>query len=369
MMQTTVPQSNPDTTAQNGSNSGAKGETPSSNTGLNSHRIDSGLSIRVDTLAVVFRQVPDESAARAIIDLLQQTFDEFIEFHPDLPTTNGKRWDGHSTSSLRGLKVWWDNPTEDKPGQLYCYLGGAVLGAATHRAAQDLFACLGAMYGADCKRFDVALDDYDKTIPLDQVEHDARAGHYAYVESHQFIESGKRGKDAVGKTIYLGSAKSNKLIRIYDKSTQTGGEVDAIRIEVQFRDSKAMAAYLGWIDFDAGAGVDVAAPSYLAQLVTGAVRFCDRAKGDKNIERCPMLPWWEALVDRVGQGIKVAAPRVVKTLERCMAWVDHQVAPTIALLKRAMGDGFANYIDAVTTLGDERLTPRHLAIIAIEGYA
>jgi DNA relaxase NicK len=319
-------------------------------------------------LAVVFRQVPTEGDALTIIDLLQQTFDDHIEFHPDLPDTNGKRWDGHSTTSLRGTKVWWDAPTDDKAGQLYCYFGGAVLGAATHRAAQDLFACLSAMYGGDCKRFDVALDDFDKEIPLDQVELDVRAGNVSGSRSFQFTESGKIGEAATGKTIYLGSAQSDKRIRIYDKSTQTGGEVDAIRVEVQFRDSKAQTAFLGWIDFDAGA-VDVGAPQYLAALVTGAVKFCDRSKGDKNIDRCPMLPWWENLVNRVGQGIKVAAPRVVKTLEKCMGWIDYQVSRSLALIKRAMGDGFTHYIDAVTTLGDERLTAREFAILAIEGYA
>lgn len=366
MLQTKIPQVNADSTSQGASRSRAKGETPASNTGLNSQKLQPDLSIRVDTLAVVFRQVPDLGAALSIKELLELTFDDFIEFHPDLPTTMGKRWDGHSTDSLRGTKLWWAAPTEDKPGQLYCYFGGAVLGAATHKAAQDLFACLSAMYGGECKRFDVALDDYAKAIPLDQVEHDARAGRYAYVDSYQLVESGKRGGNTVGKTIYLGSTKSDKLIRIYDKSAQTDGMIDAIRLEVQFRDSKADPAFKGWIDFDAGA-VELAAPQYLAALVTGAVKFCDRSQGDKNIDRCPMLSWWQELVDRAAQGIKVAAPRVVKTLEKAMAYVDHQVGPTLAMLRLALGETFGPMIDAVVNCSMERLRPRHHAIIALEG--
>ena len=366
MLQTKIPQSNTDTTAQVESRSRAKGETPASNTGLNSQNLQSDLSVRVDTLAIVFRQVQTEDDARAIIDLLQQTFDESIEFHPDQPDTNGKRWDGHSTSSLRGLRVWWAAPTDDDPGQLYCYFGGAVLGAATHKSAQDTLACLSAMYGGECKRFDVALDDYAKAIPLDQVESDIRASNVSGVRSFTITESGRIGESATGKTIALGSPQSDKRLVIYDKSVESDGQIDAIRMEVRFRDKKADLAFKGWIDFDAGA-VDLAAPGYLAALVTGAVKFCDRSQGDKNIDRCPMLPWWAALVERAAQGIRVAVPRVVKTLEKSMEWVDSQVGPTLAMLSLALGETFGPMIDAVVTCSMERLRPRHHAIIALEG--
>jgi len=366
MLQTKIPQLNADPTSQGASRSRAKGETPASNTGLNSQKLQPDLSIRVDTLAIVFRQVPDLGAALSIKELLELTFDESIEFHPDLPDTNGKPWDGHSTDSLRGTRLWWDNPTEDKPGQLYCYLGGAVLGAATHKAAQDTLACLSAMYGGECKRFDVALDDYAKKIPLDQVEADIRAANVSGVRSFTVTESGRIGESATGKTIALGSPQSDKRLVIYDKSVESGGEIDAIRMEVRFRDKKADLAFKGWIDFDAGA-VDLAAPQYLAALVTGAVKFCDRSQGDKNIDRCPMLSWWQELVDRAAQGIKVAAPRVVKTLEKAMAYVDHQVGPTLAMLRLALGETFGPMIEAVVNDSIERLRPRHYAIIALEG--
>lgn len=365
-MQTTVPQLQ-QTSANSGSQKRAAGKTPPSNTGLNSQNLQSDLSIRVDWCSLALREVPSLAAALEIIDLVQQVFDEAIEFHPDLPTSMGKRWDGHSPKSLRGTRLWWERPREDKPGTLLISLPGAVLAAATYQDAHDCLQLLAGAYGGECKRFDIALDDYAKEIPLDEVEAAARGGHYAYAESHQFQESARRGQSSTpGKTIYLGSAQSDKRIRFYDKTVQSDGEIDAIRLEVQFRDDRANKVFQGWLDFDPDAVIDGGVP-YLGAVVMGAIRFCDRSSGEKNIDRCPVLHWWAALEARVAQGLRVPCVQQPKSLERSQRWIEFQVMPTLAMLHDCNPDGFNAYVDALVALGRERYSFMHRAIIGKEG--
>jgi hypothetical protein len=345
-------------------------QAPVSNTGQNSQKLSEGLTVKVDTIAGVCRNVPGLSDAYAIITLLEETFSDRIEFKPDEPTTMGKRWDGHTKSSLRGLRVWWQKPTDHEPGQLYIYAGGQVLGAATHKAAHDAFTWLGYAYHFEGKRFDVAIDDYDKGTPLEAVEAAAIAGNYAYCASHQIMESARRGENP-GKTVYFGSPKSNKRVRCYDKSVESGGEIDAIRWEVQLRDDKADYAITRWLTLEPSDLTGEGA-RFLASLVTGGVHLCDRSDNEKNIDRCEVLPFWADFLARAAEGLRIPCPKKAPLLERSLEWLQNQVAPTLGVVRRVFGEGFDTYMEALIGGGENRHGSRHRALIAVaqsEGWS
>jgi hypothetical protein len=336
-------------------------QTPVSNTGLNSQELSKGVALRVDTLSGVCRAVPTLGDAYRIIALLEDVFADKVEFRPELATHMGRRWDGHSTTSLKGLKFWWIWPKAPDQGQLMVYLGGKVLSGASMAQAHDVLSYLAAVYGFECKRIDVAIDDFDKKTPLVEVERAAREGNYAYTNSYQVIESAKRGA-APGRTIYFGSSKSDKRIRCYDKAIESEGKIDAIRWEVQLRDEKAAITCRQWLEMTPKQALDEG-PQFLASLVTGAVRLCDRTGDDPNIERCPLLSWWEDFCNRTATGLRVTLPTKTPLLERSLKWLSDQVAPTIALIEKVFGEGFDPYLQALLAEGVERHGSRHRSIM------
>mgnify|MGYP005751343455 CR=1 FL=1 len=340
-----------------------KKEALASNTGQNSQPLSEGLTVKVDTIAGVCRNIRDLGDAYAVITLLEKTFNDSVDFHPDEPTYMGKKWDGHSVASVRGLRFWWKKPTDHESGQLYVYAGGQVLSAATHKAAHDAFTWLGYQYGFVGKRFDVAIDDYDKGTPLEQVEAAAIEGNYAYCASHQIVESARRGENP-GRTIYFGSPKSDKRVRCYDKSIESDGQIDAIRWEVQLRDVKADYAITRWLALDPGQ-LETEGVKFLASVVTGGVHLCDRSDEEKNIDRCDVLPFWADFLQRTAEGVRIPCPKKAPLLERSLTWLQNQVAPTLGVIRRVFGEGFETYIQTLIDSGEDRHGARHRALIAL----
>jgi len=341
--------------------------TPVSNTGYNCQteanhlKLSLQLSLRVDTIAAVCRNVPSVADAIHIIGLLEKTFDDRVEFRPELSTSMGKKWDGHSTSSLRGLKFWWQAPQPGQPGQLMMYLGGSVLGAASHEAAHDVFCWLRCAYGAECKRIDIAIDDHDRVVSMDDVRAASIDGNYAYVHRSKIITEGPR-KGVNGETIYFGSPQSDKVLRVYDKTIESDGEIDAIRWEAQYRDDKANKIFEKWLEFDPK-DIGTHSAQFLASTVTGCVSFCDRSDDEAHIERCALLPWWEKFLELTAKGVRIIVAKKKAILEDTLNWLNRQVMPGLAMVKKIFGDGFDSYLDSEIAGGEKRQNSRHKAII------
>jgi hypothetical protein len=343
------------------------GPTPVSNTGLkwqNASKVGPDLTVKIDTFAGICRNVPDLSTAYHIINLLEQAFDDRVEFRPDLSGFNGRRWDGTTISSLRGLRFWWDSPKGSTPGQLFFTLGGKVLAAATYKEIHDVLGYLFAAFNLEAKRLDIALDDYAKSIEFDEVEDAIRGGNFAYFRKSKKVEGlAGEGRD-LGNTIYCGSTSGNKLVRYYNKAVESEGEIDAYRWEVQFRDEHAQTIFSHWAQVDP-AEAEAKGPQFLSSMVTGSVHFCDRSVGDGHIDRCPVLGWWAQLLDRAAQGVRLAISKKQPLLERTLEWLNRQVFPQMAVVKKVFGQGFSDYFEAELAGGESRHGSRHRAIIEL----
>ncbi len=86
--------------------------------------------------------------------------------------------------------------------------------------------------------------------------------------------------------------------------------------------------------------------------------------GDANSARRPRCAWFEALVG-TAQAMRAYPPVPPHTLERIRGWLDHQVAPSLALVVKADG-GDVSTVSALLVRGGERLNARHLAMLAGE---
>jgi hypothetical protein len=99
--------------------------------------------------------------------------------------------------------------------------------------------------GAKAQRVDLTLDDYEKRItPARFLEEIRGPNKVAHSKKALTITGVELGKPDTGETVYLGAPQSNRRLRVYDKSFESGGLIDAYRWELQERGRAAeKAAY------------------------------------------------------------------------------------------------------------------------------
>jgi hypothetical protein len=325
-------------------NNAIKLGTPASNTGLNSQTPKNaplttpkkGYEVSADYITFTC-PINGQAEIDLIINLIQGTFDESIEFCYKMATFDGKHYSASSVGSLRGTRVYANYPGPDRPfGEVRFKLPGRALAAASMYELRDCLCVLREMFSATCSRFDSAIDDYSKVIDLDEVKFAQDLGNFAHVEVVGYHESGERGGAEKGRTITFGSRSSESYLRIYDKAVQSNGEIDAIRYEVEFKGDKAQALFEQFTEFTHGD--EQGAAKCLAGAALGAVRFCDRSSKEKNLDRLDDLPWYKKLCDSVVSGFRLRVRKKERFLDDAIQWVVKAVIPTLAMIRKYMGD-------------------------------
>lgn len=314
--------------------------TPASNTGLFPH---SSLKSSIDTLTIVLRKVWTVAAAREIVKLLEGELSEVIEFCPNRPTFMMRQWDGCSKSSLRGVQLHWQAPSREEPGQLRVHVPGLAIATTGQTSFRDCIQVLCAMYGGECTRIDVAVDDGLKLTKMSDLFKAQRERNYKGVRSHRRVSSGGLN-ERDGVTCYFGSKMSDMQLRIYDKAVESKGKMDVIRWELQLRRYKAQEMCRVWLGIPGNSEKEVARA--LSGAVAGSVDFIDRSKGHKDLTRCQRLPWWEKIRSYFGEAYRLKPPAPVPLMEKKIGWICQSVMPSLATVKRYLGDcAFWQFMD------------------------
>ena len=156
-----------------------------------------------------------------------------------------------------------------------------------------------------------------------------------------------------GETVYQGAPKSARRLRVYDKSFESGGLIDAIRWELQERKRAAeKAAY----DLAHGNWNEV-----ICSRLVGYVDFKERESAPRIRDR----DRW-GLYEELMEGAEKADayfPAEDKSMEEVEDRFLRQNAPTLAMLFLHHGgdlNAIANYVRD----GKKRLRPKHFALIA-----
>lgn len=153
-------------------------------------------------------------------------------------------------------------------------------------------------------------------------------------------------KDGKGMTTYIGSRKSERYIRMYDKLTESlskhgeipmdeaGNELDHLtRIEFQNRRKVAHSVVLS---------LDKRGLRVIPEIVAGYVTFLS-ARDSRARRRKREASWWTDIVgsDRsyVNQLHEVSSP------ERSIHWIKSQVVPTLKLMQRHTPDEFKKLME------------------------
>ena len=208
--------------------------------------------------------------------------------------------------------------------------------------------------GAKARRVDLALDDYEKRITparfLEELEGPNKVAHSRKALTMTGMEL---GKPDTGETVYLGAPQSNRRLRVYDKSFESGGLIDAYRWELQERKRAAeKAAY----DLAHGNWNEV-----IRRRLVGFVDFRERESAPRIQDRAR---WglYEELIEGADRA-EGYFPVEEKSMEEIEQWFVRQYAPTLAMLLQHNG-GDLSTIAEYARNGRRRWRPKHLALIA-----
>lgn len=314
---------------------------------------------------------PDPGQALALVELVGQTLrDEFqVDPGPHKIREHNCTYD-YMAVSAKGIRAYWFNPGNGlaswgRVSSLRLEFSGKVLAATNQVDLRDLMSLLQSNDQAVSTRFDIAGDDYSKSLwTWENLEAAARDKNFCGPKTRQKIDDYEGGI-----TYYFGTRKSEAFYRFYDKNVESGGVIDANRIEVELKRSKAHQAFLAWLQPPAGNELEAA--KILAEILVGQMDFIERREGETHLDRCPRLQWWQEFLDAVASGVKLSPIRDVPTIERSLEWLEKKVFPTIVALERALGEQAQSLWESFREWGTQHQTRRHEMMIAaarLEGW-
>jgi hypothetical protein len=249
----------------------------------------------------------------------------------------GTRWYSESATVGPDVLVAWPPRNRPDAAEVYFEVRQSALdelgGAASLKLADDLLAA-----GARFSRADAYYDDRLRHAEPGMVAEAFRRGDVlTHIRRGReirplFSNGSDTGTVRAGATTYLGSPKSAAMVRVYDKEAESGRSGAGVRWELQLRAEQAERFVAGAVEAGDGLG------RYVLSRIRGLIDFRDLT-GQERGDRAPLLDWWAAIMGGV-ERVRLAPPAKVDLLERRVAWLWRQVAPTLALVYRAYGAGW-----------------------------
>ena len=337
---------------------------PLSNTGLDSQTShNKSLSAKLDWIQGTFRFRSLEEL-HEILGAVQTYSDENWVFYPGRGRFCGKQWN-NSVQGIKGAIALYNLPDQEDGKLGHCFLSfpARALNRVNPWDVWNMVRTLVTRYNFKATRFDPCIDDYAKRISYSDLDEAAKKSNYTGfrkppVVHHSYDKNGQ----IVAWTFTFGSRLCDRLVRIYDKATESDGEIDSVRIEAELHDKVAQQAVAQWVAIDPDEFEEMS-PLYLANVVVGSIKFVHRT-ADKNVSRMSTLEWWQNILDEVGEGIRHTVKAVKTTFEEKKEWVTRQVSTTLAMFSKIMGmKEFFSYLKAELKGGQASFTDYHIAFI------
>ena len=255
----------------------------------------------------------------------------------DEPRTIGRRWDGYALAP-NGALVCWRRlgdpglPLAERPRcQLWWSLPGEVW-RVTNSSQQRRLCQLVGMLGARVTRLDLAVDDWNRSLPLEEVGAAVKRGQCLGYLRWAIVESSAKKGLPRGYSVTLGSPSSDRRLVFYDKLAESGGLIPTKRVELRLRDERAQGV---WERLEK-AGFDCYS---IAATVVGSVDFRARRDNDKHAGRRPRLSWWSDFLRRISvTPAKLPPVGIRKSLQRTLDWLARQVSGSLAIVSQVVGE-------------------------------
>lgn len=334
-------------------------------------------------------------------------------------------FDNKITSPL-GVTGGWINHPETGIYEICLQFAGAFFELKSNVDVWRMIRGLEYTYKARCTRIDTAIDDLSyEIIPVNFMIQETLKGNTFGFRSYKFINSGDNTSQSVrsnssvssfistqiynvnnehfiansNMTIYLGSRNSGKMVRIYDHDSE------CLRFETEYKRRYAREVFSAIASFERGDNQRLDSTTFqfvrepsawlnvtikqaienlgntysfedaLSKLIGGigvsAIDFRNKQKvknrSKASVRDTERFYWWDEFIDNIGFYLKVKLPKkTVKTIEKSVAWVHKQVAPTLAMIRKAKGaQAFKTFLLSILEQGEERLSTYQEFIISL----
>ena len=220
-----------------------------------------------------------------------------------------------------------------------------------------------AYFQPTCSRIDVFFDDFTRLVtPSDLHEIIKRKDYTGFKITS--IKQSFSGETMIRDEVDFGLRGQNgsgKYLRVYDKELESDGEKDCIRYEVEFTKEKAKEVFIKMLQTE---GNLQGFATLCGALVGGAVCFVRRT-GEKNIDRLELHEFWQIIIDMIGN-MSIRVRRENTDLGDMVKWVDLQISPTLACIRKTYDDDedFLDWFFNLLSSGEERLSGKHENILS-----
>lgn len=197
--------------------------------------------------------------------------------------------------------------------------------------AWDKFLTLVLAEKCNISRIDVAIDD-NEYLDLKKIKKQIMKGDIVSRFRKWGIRQERSLSDnsTLGDTIYLGQRSSDVFIRIYDKELESGGAINAVRLETVMKNDKAKNFVINYLNSN------FKNLAYLTQMVlNNYIRFVK--KKDSNVSRSENVKWWEDFL-LTAEKLSLSVGKEEITLDKVCDWVERQVSSSLKLIVETKGE-------------------------------
>jgi phage replication initiation protein len=203
--------------------------------------------------------------------------------------------------------------------------------------------------GGVMKRIDLAINDHTGILDIPELaekcrkrEYIGKSRSYKFYQSGELIKHREDDREYMGRTLYLGSLKSDVYFCVYEKDYEQYvklgtplEEADIInRFEIRLRNERAYYAVRDLLTY-----YDAEQTAF--SIINQYVRFVDE-EPDKRKNDWKLNDRWAWFIGDNRQSLKLTTKPEPYTLDRTLRWVQRQVAPTLKMLKKIdKGNGFS----------------------------
>lgn len=178
-------------------------------------------------------------------------------------------------------------------------------------------------------RIDLALDEYEGLVDFNDIIGKINRGeHVGRCRTFKVIAGRNSKGEHIGTTIYMGSNKSDIMLRVYEKNyerQQKGYEVDADiwnRWELVLKHEKANDFVTQLVENGCSYG------GLFKSILADLIRFVEPSATDSNKRRWEKSPWWENFLEGI-EPLQLKGKEYQPTLAKTLSWVEKSTLTAI----------------------------------------
>lgn len=273
-----------------------------------------------------------------IIEKLGYNFNEFERI-------SGRNFYNCGATYYNFLNIFWNDDERENQTMTVIFTGQGCTDLA-EKWENDWFSIFKMLknyeYGhVNFTRIDIALDDFEEVVKLDDIENKLEKGHFlSSKKTYNIVKTKNSDGQIFGETIYIGNARSdngnkgNYYLRIYDKKAQYISKNNLlpsvaqnawIRYEIVFSKKYANAIVDKFLENQSVDRIFKTSLRRLLQLLTPRRNEIDKKNWYK-------AKFWEDFLE-INDEIKFDIAERDAMLPQVFEWLRVSVLPTISVLE------------------------------------